>query len=189
MLQERPVWLDVVEAYPPLPPPTLPPLHRTGRSHDIQYPQDELRRYAAIVLISAHVCTHTHTLEPFSPSCRQAETNGMSSPGMNHTLSLFERRSVKRVEQWIEQFPEKEGPAQMESAQLEEGEGPAQLEKGEGLKGQLQEEGAIVYRRHEIPVSSVSRESFSRQVEQEPDPIDPIEVSNTNLKAMWSLSR
>lgn len=63
MLQKRPAWLDVVEAYPPLPPPTLPPSRRTGRSRDIQYPQDELRKYAAVVLINAHPTMHTYTIQ------------------------------------------------------------------------------------------------------------------------------
>ena len=45
VLKERPIWLDAVEAVPPLPPPILPEAHRTGRSLVIAYPQDK-RRYA-----------------------------------------------------------------------------------------------------------------------------------------------
>ncbi len=37
------MWLDAVEAVPPLPPPTLPEGHRTGRSLSITYPQDKKR--------------------------------------------------------------------------------------------------------------------------------------------------
>lgn len=103
----------------------------------------------------------------------------MSSPGGRHTLSLFERRSVKKVEQWAAQFPERE-------AQLKEGEGPAQLEEGEGPLHCLEEEKPIVFTRLEMPVSSVSQGSPVRPVEQEQEKQvspDAIEVSHidTNL--------
>ena len=40
VLKERPVWLDVVEAYPPLPPPPVPPALQKGKYPEIVYPED-----------------------------------------------------------------------------------------------------------------------------------------------------
>lgn len=75
VLKARPLWLDVVEAYPPLPPPSVPKPNRTGRSPTIQYPTEPRNGL---------------------------DTSGASTPRkvtQRQPLSLFERRSVKHITQ------------------------------------------------------------------------------------------
>ena len=48
VLKERPIWLDVVEAYPPLPHPIIPEHLSTGRLRTIEYPEDAERTRLAI---------------------------------------------------------------------------------------------------------------------------------------------
>ncbi len=41
VIKEKPVWLEVVEKYPPLPPPPVPPSIKKGKYPHIVYPEDE----------------------------------------------------------------------------------------------------------------------------------------------------
>jgi len=41
VIKKKPVWLDVVEAYPPIPPPPVPPTLRKGKYPHIVYPDDK----------------------------------------------------------------------------------------------------------------------------------------------------
>ncbi len=46
MLKERPLWLDVMEAYPPLPSPPLPKdKNWFARACDIEYPRDHVESF------------------------------------------------------------------------------------------------------------------------------------------------